>query len=70
MPNHYKFEFVLSIPISLFIVLELNIRFFIVVQNDFEKTNSPPLLVRLLSHIQLSIMYAYCAQVHTSYQVI
>ena len=40
VPNHYKSEFALSISISLFIVLELNLRFLIVVQKVFEQTNA------------------------------
>ena len=60
VPNHYKSEFALSILISLFIVLELNMKiFFIVLQKVFEKTNSPPFLVKLLSHIQLSYSIYY-----------
>ena len=40
--NHCKSEFSVSILISLFIILELNLRFLIVLQKVFKKTNSPP----------------------------
>ena len=47
VPNHYKFGFCFLYP-YLFNLLLL-------CEKVFEKTNSPPLLVKLLSHIESSI---------------
>ena len=57
VPNHYKFGFFfLYLYLFNFIVIVFKLKIYCYcAKKVFEKTNSPPFLVRLLSHIESSI---------------
>ena len=51
VPNHYKSGFCFLYPYFFYLLL--------LIEKNLEKTNSPPLLIRLLSHGELSIIIIY-----------